>query len=211
MFEIKENIREYQFDPSLHSPHVKIFNLVKPGKKVLDVGCASGYLAKRLIKKGCQIFGIEIDKQAAREAEKHCQKVINADVELIDELSFPNKFFDVIIYSDILEHLKRPDLVLMKLKKYLADDGLVIASIPNIARIEFRLRLALGKFDYQESGILKKDHLRFFTLFSVKKMFQEAGFKITKIDYTGLGSRVRIFPRLFAFQFIIVAQKGRQR
>jgi len=207
MFEIKENIEEYQFDPSPHSPHVKILNLVKPGKRVLDVGCASGYLAKRLIKKGCQVFGVEIDKQAAREARKHCQKVINADVERIDKLPFSDKFFDVIIHSDILEHLKRPDLVLIKFKKYLTDDGLVIASIPNIARIEFRLRLALGKFDYQESGILKKDHLRFFTLFSAKKMFQEAGFKITKIDYTGLGSRMRIFPTLLAFQFIIVAQK----
>ncbi|MBU3957243.1 class I SAM-dependent methyltransferase [Patescibacteria group bacterium] len=206
MFEIKENLEEYQFDPSSHSPNVKILNLIKSGKKVLDVGCASGYLAARLVKKKCQVFGIEIDKKAAQKASKHCQKVINDDVELIDKLPFPQNFFDIVVLSDILEHLKRPDLVLIKLKKYLADDGVIIASIPNVARIEIRLKLALGRFDYQESGILKRDHLRFFTLSSAKKMFQEAGFKITKIEPTGLGSRVRIFPTLFAFQFIIVAQ-----
>lgn len=206
MFEIGKNIQEYKFDPSPYSPNVKILNLIQPGKKVLDVGCASGYLAEKLAKKGCEVFGIEIDKKAAQEARKYCQKVINADVELIKELPFPEKFFDVIVLSDILEHLKRPDLVLIKFKKYLADDGLVIASIPNIARIEIRLKLALGKFYYQESGILKKDHLRFFTLASAKKLFQETNFKIAKIEPTGLGSRIRIFPTLFAFQFIIVAQ-----
>lgn len=153
------------------------------------------------------MFGIEIDNKGAREARKYCQEVINTDVERIDKLPFSDKLFGVIIYSDILEHLKRPDLVLFKFKRYLADDGLVIASIPNIARIEFRIKLALGKFDYQESGILKKDHLLFFTLSTAKKMFQEAGYKIVKIDYTGLGSRIKIFSTLFAFQFIIVAQK----
>jgi len=207
MFEIKENFEEYKFHNSPHSAHVKIPNLIKPGKKVLDVGCASGYTAEILVKKRCQVFGVEIDKKAVREAKKHCKRVINADVERIDKLPFPNNYFDVIIYSDILEHLRRPDLVLSNFKKYLADDGLLIVSIPNIARIELRIDLVLGKFDYQESGILKKDHLRFFTLSTAKKMLQEAGYKIVKIDYTGLGSRIKIFPTLIAFQFIIIALK----
>jgi methionine biosynthesis protein MetW len=207
MFQIKENLGEYQFDSSPYSPNMKILNLIPPGKKVLDVGCASGYLAKRLNQKDGQVFGIEIDKKATQKARQYCQKVINADVERIEKLPFPNQFFDVIIYSDVLEHLKRPDLVLMKLKKYLSNDGFIIASIPNIARVEIRLKLFLGKFDYQESGILKKDHLRFFNLATAKKMFQEAGLRIIRIEPTGLGSRIRIFPTLFAFQFIIVAQK----
>ena len=207
MFGIKENFLEYRFHNSPHSSNVKIPALIKSGKRVLDVGCASGYLAERLAQKECQIFGIEIDKKAAGKARKYCQQVIETDVEMVDKLPFSENFFNVIIYSDILEHLRRPDLVLARFSKYLTDDGLIIASIPNIARIEFRLKLALGKFGYQESGILKKDHLRFFTLATAKKMFQEAGYKIVKIDYTGLGSRIRIFPTLFAFQFIIIAQK----
>jgi len=207
MFKIKKSAQKYKFDPSPHSPNVKILNLIKSNKKVLDIGCSSGYLAEKLNKKNCRVFGIEIDKKAAKKAKKYCQKVINVDVEQIVKLPFPNKFFDIIICSDILEHLRRPDLVLIKIKKYLKDNGLIIASIPNIARVEFRLKLLLGKFDYQESGILQKDHFRFFTLSSIKKLFLELDYKIIKIDYTGLGSRIKIFPTLFAFQFIIVAQK----
>jgi 2-polyprenyl-3-methyl-5-hydroxy-6-metoxy-1,4-benzoquinol methylase len=207
MFEIKNNLKEYRFDASPYSPNMIILNLLPAGKKVLDVGCASGYMAARLTKKGCQVYGIEIDREAARKAQRCCRKVVNANVEEVVKLPFSKGFFDVIIYGDILEHLRRPDLVLARFRKYLANGGIVIASIPNIARVENRLRLVLGKFDYQESGIMKEDHLRFFTLETARKMFQETGYKIQKILPTGLGARLRIFPTLFAFQFIVIAKK----
>ena len=175
---------------------------------MLDVGCASGYIAERLVKKGCQVSGIEIDDSAAKLSQRYCKKVITGDVEHMKILPFPDNYFDIIIYSDLLEHLKRPDLILQKFKRYLRDDGFVIASIPNIARLEFRIKLAFGRFEYEEGGILKKDHLRFFTLSSAKKLFNSAGYSVVRTDYTGFGSRVKIFPTLLAFQFIIVAQKA---
>ncbi|MEM0031687.1 class I SAM-dependent methyltransferase [Thermofilum sp.] len=83
------------------------------------------------------------------------------DIENAQELPFPHGFFNVIVFSDILEHLKRPDIVLLSLKKYLSLNGFIIASIPNVVRIENRLKFLFGKFDYRESGILNKGHLRF--------------------------------------------------
>ena len=204
MFAYKE---ELMFNPSPHSPHMKIIKYIGNNKKVLDVGCSTGYIAKELRKKECSVVGIELDEAGAEIARKYCDEVIVADVEEIKELPFPDKFFDVMIFSDVLEHLKRPDLVLIAFKKNLNPEGFTIASIPNIARLELRMKLLFGKFDYEESGILNKGHLRFFTRKTAKELFKNSGYNITKIDYTGLGSKFRILPTWIAFQFIIIAKR----
>lgn len=114
--------------------------------------------------------------------------------------------------SDVLEHLKRPDLVLIAFKRYLNPGGFVIASILNIERLEFRIRHLLGRFDYGESGILSKGHLRFFTFKTAKGLFEDAGYKIISIDYTGLASKFKIlkkFSTLFAYQFVVIAKPTR--
>lgn len=202
---------DLSFNPWPHSPHVKIVDLIEAGKVCLDVGCASGYIARELKRKKCKVYGVEINPELVRKAQKYCVEVLNVDVERV-RLPFKPNQFDVIILSDILEHLVRPDLVLSRLRRYIKPGGYVIASIPNIARIEVRLNLLFGSLEYQKSGILSKSHLRFFTLKSAKNLFKIAGYQIERIDYTGLGSIIRVFPALFAFQFIIIARPySRQR
>jgi 2-polyprenyl-3-methyl-5-hydroxy-6-metoxy-1,4-benzoquinol methylase len=131
-------------------------------------------------------------------------------VEKIEELKYPKEYFDVIVFADVLEHLRQPDKVLLNLRKYLRADGFMVASLPNIARIDIRLKLILGRFDYGDSGILDKTHLKFFTLSSAKKLFTENGFMIERIDYSGRAARFRIMPTCFAFQFIILAKKNKE-
>lgn len=194
-------------------PHPKIIRYVGNHKKVLDVGCASGYLGKELARRGCRVVGIEIDPEAARSAAQVCEDVIVGDIEEIADLHYPPKYFDVIICADVLEHLKRPDLTLEKLRLYLRPDGLLIMSIPNIAYWRIRLRLLFGQFEYKETGILDKTHLRFFTLESVKKFLTQAGFRLIAIDYAAVfpGPMVKALPTLLAFQFIVVAEPSEGR
>jgi 2-polyprenyl-3-methyl-5-hydroxy-6-metoxy-1,4-benzoquinol methylase len=99
------------------------------------------------------------------------------------ELPFSEQFFDVIIFADILEHLKDTS-VLSNYRRYLKNDGYAIISIPNVANWKIRLSLLLGKFDYKEAGILSRHHLRFYTLKTAKKMITDAGFQITYITST---------------------------
>jgi 2-polyprenyl-3-methyl-5-hydroxy-6-metoxy-1,4-benzoquinol methylase len=212
MFKPKKSVIERyglsEFSP--HGPHDKIVSMMGKGCKVLDVGCGVGKLGKYLKEKlNCYVVGIEADEEAAKAAEKFYDEVIVADVEQLRELKYPHKYFDTIIMADILEHLKRPDMLLIKLKPYLKPEGSVIASIPNIARLETRIKLLLGKFEYQETGILDKTHLRFFTLKTAKELFESTGYRVIQVDYTGLASKHRLFrslPTLFAFQLIIVAK-----
>jgi 2-polyprenyl-3-methyl-5-hydroxy-6-metoxy-1,4-benzoquinol methylase len=183
-FEPTRKVAErYVWSSTRGSSHSKILALVGKNKRVLDIGCATGYLGEALKKIGCEVIGIEIDEEAARIARTKIHDVIIADVESINHLPYPDGYFNVHIYGDILEHLKRPDLVLLRFRKYLSNDGRVIASIPNVANWVIRLNLLRGRFQYSDIGILDKTHLRFFTVESIKQLFESAGYKIIALDY----------------------------
>src|SRR5215207_1882662 len=92
-----------------NSSHALIVELVGHGKRVLDVGCAAGDLAEVLTEHGCKVTGIEIDPEAARQAERRCERVIVGDVEDLDlSGNLDDESFDVIVLGDVLEHLKDP-------------------------------------------------------------------------------------------------------
>ena len=214
MFEL--NVAQRQaYNPWPHSPTAKAKSLIGTDKRVLDIGCASGYMARELKNQRCRTWGIELDPEVARQARDCCEEVIEANVELLEELPYPYEFFDVILCLDVFEHLNRPDLVLCRLRPYLASDGMLIASIPNIARVECRLKLLMGKFDYADGGIMSKGHLRFFTRQSARQLLQSSGFRIERVEPTGLGSilslsiftlKLHVWPTLTAFQFLFVAR-----
>jgi len=133
---------------------------------VLDVGCNTGYLGKDLIeKKKCYVFGIDYSKTAIDVAKKYLNKVKVVNLEKYSNNI--NDKFDVIIFADVLEHLKFPEKTLNIYKKLLNPNGVILASIPNIANINTRLKLLLGNWNYTDSGILDETHLKFFT----KKQF----------------------------------------
>ena len=217
----------YEFKPDEYSSHMKILKLVRGANlKILDVGCATGYLAKELQKKGHTVYGIEANAEAAKEAKKYCNKVLVGDIETI-KISF-NERFDVIIMGDFLAHLKNPEKILEKLGLFLKEDGYIIASTGNIANIHTRLMLLFGKFDYVERGILDKTHLRFFTLNAFCRLIENAGFYIAVIDSTPIPLPLvypktragepfnfvhkanyflsQVWKKLFGYQFIIVAR-----
>lgn len=208
LFQKREKYSDYNY---------KIYDLISPNKKVLDVGCATGKLLERLKKeKDCYTVGIEINGGMARKAKRRCDEVIIADVEKLSDLSFSDKFFDIIVFADALEHLKRPDIALKRFRKYLADYGCILISIPNVAFITVRLNLLLGRFNYTEYGLMDKTHLRFFTLKTVKKLIGESGYKIIYIEgYNQVRNRYfflkplgRLRKTLFATDFIIKAVKS---
>lgn len=202
-------MNSYEFDESIYGSHIKIIDSVGKDKKVLDVGCNKGYLAKRFKENGCRVVGIEADHQSAQFAKKFCDEVIIADVEKIEELSYPDNYFDVMVFADILEHLKDPRELLTRLKRYLNPAGFIIVSLPNIARIDIRIKLLFGRFDYEETGILDRTHLRFFTFSTAKKLLEDSGYRVFHADYAGrLAAILTILPEFFAFQFIMIARKA---
>jgi 2-polyprenyl-3-methyl-5-hydroxy-6-metoxy-1,4-benzoquinol methylase len=170
---------EFQDDPA--STHSKIVSLVPPATRVLEFGCATGYMSEVLKNRlGCTVVGVEIDRDAAAIAERHTERVIVGDAEKIDYAAeLAGEEFDVVLFADVLEHLKEPGEVLRRVRPFIGENGVVIASIPNIAHASVRLALLGGEFRYREWGLLDDTHLRFFTRASIQDMFEETGYTVT--------------------------------
>ena len=222
----------YTYKPDQYSSHSKIIKLIKPIKrplKILDIGCAQGYIAKKLSHLGHEVTGIESDKQAAALAKEYCKKIHICNLDnKIPKLK--KEYFDILIFGDIIEHLKAPEQVLHHLLKSLKPKGLVIISVPNIANIYIRLNLLLGRFNYTKKGILDRTHLHFYTLKTIKKFIRKLDLRIIKTDKTPIPLPLvfpstakgklfnfihqinylftKIWKKLFAFQFIILAKKN---
>ncbi|MEW6557416.1 MAG: bifunctional glycosyltransferase family 2 protein/class I SAM-dependent methyltransferase [Elusimicrobiota bacterium] len=186
--------------------HGQIIGLIDKNSVVLDVGCSTGFLGRYLIEnKNCKMYGIEIDEESAKIAQSFYHKIVILDVEKSDVFEQLNEKFDFIVFGDVLEHLKDPEHILIKAREKLNPNGSIIISIPNIANWRVRWNLLFGKFEYQESGILDKNHLRFFTLHSIKKMFDKCGYDI--VHFRGAGAQMPVFvrnlyPALLASQFV---------
>lgn len=155
-----------------------------PGSnRVLDVGCAEGFLGESLKQMGRaqEVVGIELFPEAARVAESRLSRVICGDIETIDRntLELEVGSFDYIICGDVLEHLRNPWAVLSWLASLLKRGGRLIVSIPNVRHwsVTFSL-LFRGEWTYHTHGILDRTHLRFFTRKSAIRLFMECGLQV---------------------------------
>ena len=151
-------------------------------KKILDAGCGAGEFASTIKKRAeCEVWGFELNENQANDAGKKIDKVICGDIEAKSS-EVPDKYFDCIIFNDVLEHLKDPYSLLEKAKEKLTPGGCVVSSIPNV-RYHKTLKGILFKkdFKYTDSGVMDRTHLRFFTKKSIIEMFEKAGYKVEMI------------------------------
>lgn len=152
-------------------------------KIILDVGCGAGVFAAQLRERGArELWGIEMNPNAAAEAQKKLDHVLVGDVAA-RMTALPDNRFDCILFNDVLEHLVDPYTLLAQVKPKLKNGGVVVASIPNV-RYALNLWhvLVTKDWEYEESGIRDKTHLRFFTQKSIRRMFEEAGYTVTTCE-----------------------------
>ena len=150
------------------------------GKRVLDVGCGFATTSQHIQKLGNDVTGIESSDVACDVAATRIGRVIRGDLahaEMGDER------FDVIIFADVLEHLPWPVGVLRSYLQWLAPGGSVIISLPNVGLWSVRLAHLVGRWEYEETGVLDRTHLRFFTRRSARWMIGEAGLSVVSTTY----------------------------
>lgn len=156
--------------------HAFTLDLVGYNKRVLEVGCATGYFTKALVDRGCSVVGIELDPEAATIAEEWAERVVVGDLdagELWYELK--DETFDAITFGDVLEHLRDPLTTLRAAARHLKPSGIVVISVPNIAHGDVRMSLLQGTFSYNQTGLLDRTHVHFFTKSSLEDTVKEAG------------------------------------
>jgi 2-polyprenyl-3-methyl-5-hydroxy-6-metoxy-1,4-benzoquinol methylase len=172
---------------SENTAHAKVVSFVGDDKRVADIGCGPGNIARLLQERGCSVVGVDANAEALFAAKPFCERTVAADLDrdsLADVLQ--GERFDVIVFADVLEHLRNPGRTLLQSKTLLRPGGYVVASIPNVAHGSVRLSLLLGTFEYQPLGILDETHVRWFTRSTVLRLFKECGFAIEALDRTAL-------------------------
>ncbi len=163
-------------------------------RRLLEIGCGDAEFAK-LVKTelAAEVWGIELNRKAAERAASKIDKVLVGDIEQ-DEFDMPKEYFDCIVFNDVLEHLRDPWIVLQKVRMALKDDGYVVASIPNVRYFDnMKTLLKHKEWRYETAGILDWTHLRFFTINSMRELFECCGYEVVSID----GVRGRKFPWKF--------------
>lgn len=176
---------QLDLDKTPGTSHAHLVELVGSNKRVLDVGCDTGYLGEALGAFGNTTSGFEINEETAREARKRLARVEVGDLETSDLVElFGRASFDVVIFGDVLEHLRDPLPVLRQARGLLAPGGSVLISTPNVAHGDIRLALLAGRFRYTRLGILDATHTRFFTRDSLVEFLADAGFVLIELRRT---------------------------
>jgi 2-polyprenyl-3-methyl-5-hydroxy-6-metoxy-1,4-benzoquinol methylase len=186
-------------DPNApNDSHALMLELIGSDRTVLDVGCATGYLAEILKARGCRVSGVEYDADAGSRALPFLERLVVGDLDALDLTSeFAPGSFDVIVFGDVLEHLKDPKSLLASAASLLAPGGAVVISIPNVAHGSLRLALLQGRWDYHDTGLLDRTHIRFYTRSTLLALLQEAGLVAVDVRRTTadiLGTEIEVDP-----------------
>jgi methionine biosynthesis protein MetW len=201
----------------LSEAHRLVIDAVPHGSRVLDAGCAGGYVAERLRdEKGCVVSGLDCDA-AAVAAARH--RGIEASQVDINVSGIPAEGFDVVVLADVLEHLIDPLSALRSARPA----RIVIVSLPNIAHWSARRELVLGRWPQADHGLFDRTHLHFFTRATAHQLARDAGFTVLVERRTSaalpfehrlnLPARWRRaaaerWPTLFALQYVLTLGRG---
>jgi hypothetical protein len=139
----------------------------------------SGYLARALKEKNCEVTGLD---QFPPFAESGLKEFVHAD---LDNSGFPLDAgaFQYILLLDVIEHLRSPEAFVdaLRASRRQFEDTRVIVSTGNVAFLVTRLMLLCGFFNYGSRGILDLTHARLFTFATARNLFEHSGYRIEEI------------------------------
>jgi glycosyltransferase involved in cell wall biosynthesis len=158
------------------SPHTLAAERVRPGTRVLDIGCAGGYLAAYLMEhKQCEVDGVDSFPLIGADLSAFYLHDLNAGLPALRV-----EQYDYVLMLDVIEHLAKPELFLEQLRSALSlkPSIEVFLSTANIGFLVTRFMLFIGQFNYGKRGILDLTHTRLFTFSSFERAVRQAGFDI---------------------------------
>lgn len=169
-----------------------------PDDAILELGCGSGGTGRLAMASGKagRYVGIELSLEAAKKAAEDFSEMLVGDVEQLDLEPWRDSF-DALIVSEVLEHLTDPWTTLGRLVTCVKPGGAVFASSPNIAHWTVLKELAMGRFEYDDRGVMDRTHLRWFTPASFRVLFEGAGVEVLELaPLAPLRPKARLIDRL---------------
>ena len=150
--------------------------------RVVEVGSSSGALARayKQLNPACHYVGVEIEPEYAELSRRFCDEVVVGNIERLDDIEFMGLLpADAFVFGDVLEHLYDPWALLRRIRRHRAGKPVqVIACIPNAQHWSLQVNLSVGQFVYQDSGLLDRTHVRWFTRRTMIDLFTSSGFEV---------------------------------
>jgi len=155
------------------------------GKRVLDVGCLGGKFSKLIQEQNNEVWGVEINPQAAARAESLGIRVKVADAE--EGLPFPDQSFDAVHAGELIEHLYDTKHFFSEVARVLRPGGVFLFTTPNLNSLENRVRVATGGY-LSMAGAYPEDHfgehIRQFNVGKLRELCERSG--LTLDDVRGI-------------------------
>ncbi len=195
-YQSRNPLTRYEFQKGL-KVLAKIIRSEGTPKTLLDIGCGGGIVAKAISEEfGTTCYGIDISRAAIGKAETTVPNCIFSVADA-EELGAKSSTFDVVITSEILEHVLNPERVLKEIKRIMKDTGYAIVSVPMgfgpLQRyIQPVWRKMMG-FETLKEGDLE-EHMRSYTPAELKRLL---GKYFSEIDH-------KIYPSLPQRQFAVI-------
>lgn len=177
---------EYAIGTTDETAPANVVRMVGNGRKVLDIGAGPGSITQVLIQQNqCQVTAIEIDDSAIEKLEKFCPRVLKVD---LNSANWPDTLskeapFEVVVISDVLEHLFDPWTALAAARNLLTPDGFLVVSLPHVGHNAIVAGLLNEDFEYRDWGLLDRTHIRFFGIRNIQQLFQGAGLRIIETRF----------------------------
>ncbi len=99
-------------------------------KKLLEVGCGMGYFSAKAYELGANVTGVDIGDRLIKKSKKRVPKG-KFQVATASDLPFDNNSFDIVICTEVLEHIDNQDKAINELIRVLAKKGKLVITTPN--------------------------------------------------------------------------------
>lgn len=153
---------------------------IVPNSKVLEFGPSYGRMTKYMKEElNCDVTIIEYNKSDFKMALQYASFGLNED---IDDLKWCNELqyhkYDYIVFTDVLEHLRNPEIVLQKSISLLKENGSIIFSVPNVAHGDILLQMYYNCFNYQSTGLLDNTHIHLWAKENILQLIKDLNLNI---------------------------------
>ena len=153
------------------------------GGKLLDVGCAAGFLLDEARSRGWQTKGVEISRFASEFARWELK--LDVFTGCLEAAKLPDREFDAVVLYFVLEHLRNPLALLQEICRILKPGGLLSVAVPNIAGLYFRL----NRKAWIAERVRHQSHFYEFSPRTLRLMLGRAGMRIVALTSEGRYTR----------------------
>lgn len=141
------------------------------GRRFLDFGCGAGGFLVEARQAGFEVMGLELNRDLAGHVSSHYG--IPVFQGLVSDAGFSKEKFDIIVSSQVFEHLLDPRETLAELREHLRSPGLLLIEVPNLR--DFRERLSRG-------STMDDSHLFYFSRRSLGWLLRDGGFHVLRVE-----------------------------